>query len=1683
MSDHNRLDGLEAMGHKAHSEGIGYSAIYSWYGQTMDRLKSDGSSMSEDLRSLTARVETWKHFWPDEPFFAGPSSKTTSTPSFESKDQNKIRNPVKHSTSSSSEQHSPQESLTTLSPTEELSKQPIPDPSRSPIKQRQGSYDKNEPGYNSDLRNPCANCNMEGHNLGSCVAPVDEFGFISGCPQCNTKEHLFDECPQPVKCQDESFWAYLVTTRTNSPPIRWSKDIRHLNGFRRSKVHPWTYDFSLKQVGKFEILYDNDGKAMGLYPDPAWNTPDGVLSQAYPRTMDIILPGLWRFHSRLNRKSAALGHKFEVFLKSMIETASANELITCEIVRLVEALEEISEFESRKTRGEQLSTQMRIDITTKQAKELAIEAKLNAYHVPENYRPRNHDSSPDNQRALPSTERKGKGKAIDSQSPSFPYRCTEEEHGMHQNYQQRHEPDNPSIKINASNAPREITRLFENFVARRKFGSNLTPAVENYERRDFSSPAKGPKCAPADTDTQSSVQSEQGESQLSNFAEFKYEQSKEQKQLEKKISNLRRDLKEINGFEKRLEMLTTDQCNQFKMKELKERELRVLLEIRNRYAIYPESTADSDINTSGRGHSFGVPVRQAPSLKYPEDRHNSSSGGSSKNGSNKYSTSEEFPLGDFQAKKLKSKNIGQNPAISTSLVLRHLQRSIFPSTRKSSLSNVQTAPSVGDQDLNDNNNVTSLEKSQSSVVVKQDSRTPFHRRQNVKSIPKEKLNRSLRDARTIASAAKAITIIPRPQSQTQLKSITESQDTFPTLNETKSESVSNRHSSPSTSHTQVATSDSEKIKKHTVISESTKSQHSQLSNEVKNQTGPISEPMESRDLPNAVDGSQDMSSASNGKRTDHVANTNLGLASRDVQRISKIDKIHQNATKLKENHPQQSPSQYLPLFKPKQMLASKDESPSELPQANDKALSSIYKPAHRGEKQLTPGNEIQSSLLQKDIENHGDKPPSPIYVPPQMRNAQPALKSEPPLSLPQHPIQKTQPPEQPSSTNASILHNQQLLVTEVAHPKRSNRMSSSTSPDQSHLEDDDVSSSTPQCTTSPRSSILQQKSPRTMRRSMRQRTPSSDAHLAKPKSSFLTSRFKEAISEPSNLWSELQDPDFFADFFGYEWPNDKLDFSVPLPDPDIFLLSDEDCDDKKPLRKSIPKTLDVTLHKQSNYTINTTSGETLEIQEVDRAGADENVNQICFMCDKVGHDLIDCPSSWRLDTLVLSSSSRSNSRNGTGSENWIQAKATNSNLNPGANNFSPIWSRNDYPGYPSLPAKIPRPKSPCIANADNQMQAKPKSDLDPPEDFFFPTQLTKGDYVAEESPANWIETAEKIEGSYPANWDQEIEKRIESRFWEVQKVMSKTGYDVSLGNHSDEEGSKEEESEDEVEINVKLPSQTKSYDSSPLRGNRVRRERPRIATAVTANQAGHEGNMEEEVRNIPTSKSPNIPHPFQPRRVMNGTGVFYPIPGDWFCLSAECRERNISEHFICKRCYSQRGTKRVDGSDEIFHAGDWVCPFRDCSKHNYAKHVVCKNCGSRSRAPITPPVFWKCSSFNCGEVNDNGVVSCRKCGTPRIVFHNPPPQATTNAFHAGDWYCGAPGCAAHNSSRDISCWKCGGTNTTLVAPGRVVQTTASNFPILGWNCNRFGCRVYNWSKTFNCWQCGSPRAVFTGGPY
>ncbi|CZT09270.1 uncharacterized protein RAG0_14077 [Rhynchosporium agropyri] len=40
----------------------------------------------------------------------------------------------------------------------------------------------------------CGNCGTAGHTLSRCIGPTEENGFIMGCPHCNTKDHLWEQC-------------------------------------------------------------------------------------------------------------------------------------------------------------------------------------------------------------------------------------------------------------------------------------------------------------------------------------------------------------------------------------------------------------------------------------------------------------------------------------------------------------------------------------------------------------------------------------------------------------------------------------------------------------------------------------------------------------------------------------------------------------------------------------------------------------------------------------------------------------------------------------------------------------------------------------------------------------------------------------------------------------------------------------------------------------------------------------------------------------------------------------------------------------------------------------------------------------------------------------------------------------------------------------------------------------------------------------------------------------------------------------------------------------------------------------------------------------------------------------------------------------------------------------------------
>ena len=57
----------------------------------------------------------------------------------------------------------------------------------------------------------CGNCSEAGHSLADCTYNIDEYGYLNGCPRCNTLSHNYADCPAPKFAHDDYF--YLITKR------------------------------------------------------------------------------------------------------------------------------------------------------------------------------------------------------------------------------------------------------------------------------------------------------------------------------------------------------------------------------------------------------------------------------------------------------------------------------------------------------------------------------------------------------------------------------------------------------------------------------------------------------------------------------------------------------------------------------------------------------------------------------------------------------------------------------------------------------------------------------------------------------------------------------------------------------------------------------------------------------------------------------------------------------------------------------------------------------------------------------------------------------------------------------------------------------------------------------------------------------------------------------------------------------------------------------------------------------------------------------------------------------------------------------------------------------------------------------------------------------------------------------
>ncbi|KAG9234903.1 hypothetical protein BJ875DRAFT_530558 [Amylocarpus encephaloides] len=124
----------------------------------------------------------------------------------------------------------------------------------------------------------CPHCG-EGHRLRYCNRPPNGHGFMNGCGKCDSKYHVYEQCPvQDGKANDEIH--INIDCRNNLPPLRTTQDFRLIPGFNLTGNRPLTpsYVKVLAGVGYFDqfigkiILKDEH-----QYPrDPAWNDEDAL---------------------------------------------------------------------------------------------------------------------------------------------------------------------------------------------------------------------------------------------------------------------------------------------------------------------------------------------------------------------------------------------------------------------------------------------------------------------------------------------------------------------------------------------------------------------------------------------------------------------------------------------------------------------------------------------------------------------------------------------------------------------------------------------------------------------------------------------------------------------------------------------------------------------------------------------------------------------------------------------------------------------------------------------------------------------------------------------------------------------------------------------------------------------------------------------------------------------------------------------------------------------------------------------------------------------------------------------------------------------------------------------------------------------------------------------------------------
>ncbi|CAG8974630.1 hypothetical protein HYALB_00009808 [Hymenoscyphus albidus] len=120
----------------------------------------------------------------------------------------------------------------------------------------------------------CNNCGSVGHRMQFCMKKIDNKGYMTGCPPCNTTMHNYRDpqaCKYPYTSTSDLY--FIVICRHNRPPLKVSIDYRYIMDFAKSLYRPWTADYTLRMKARgFLATFKHQVQVRDetLVADPVW---------------------------------------------------------------------------------------------------------------------------------------------------------------------------------------------------------------------------------------------------------------------------------------------------------------------------------------------------------------------------------------------------------------------------------------------------------------------------------------------------------------------------------------------------------------------------------------------------------------------------------------------------------------------------------------------------------------------------------------------------------------------------------------------------------------------------------------------------------------------------------------------------------------------------------------------------------------------------------------------------------------------------------------------------------------------------------------------------------------------------------------------------------------------------------------------------------------------------------------------------------------------------------------------------------------------------------------------------------------------------------------------------------------------------------------------------------------------